>query len=296
MYSQVIEKFWYTSPFTASEKPEWITTFLQTNKIHFIKSQRLLKVDYTAARRRHNEPPSISEVIQIYSEEIKGFFDRKLTEQATVSHTLSRSFPHRLISSTVDQRITDTDIREQYALNEEKMQRLSDAGLLEKQETIELSKEDFKPEHRQILSLYLQDVMETLAVFDEFQAKLEIFLDIINKKFRTKSFAVNRDKGFIIKTVGPTESELSPIQLSSGEQHQIVLFYELIFKADGSAVFLVDEPEISLHIDWQRQFFDDIKRIAELGDRQFLIATHSPQIIGNHRNLAVALNEGILDE
>ena len=75
-----------------------------------------------------------------------------------------------------------------------------------------------------------------------------------------------------------------------------MLFYELIFKADQNSFFLVDEPEISLHIDWQRSFLNDINKISKLGDRSFLIATHSPQIIGGYRELAVALEEGILGD
>jgi predicted ATP-binding protein involved in virulence len=56
----------------------------------------------------------------------------------------------------------------------------------------------------------------------------------------------------------------------------------------------LDKPEIFLHVDWQRQFIEDILKIAKLGDHTFLIATHSTQIIGSRRDLAVALDGGIL--
>jgi predicted ATP-binding protein involved in virulence len=149
---------------------------------------------------------------------------------------------------------------------------------------------------RRVLSLYLQDVNKKLSVFDELQRKIEAFLDVIGPKLRTKRFSVNRTDGFSIESTHRPGEMLTPSQLSSGEQHQIVLFYELIFKADSNSFFLVDEPEISLHVDWQRRFLGDIHKIATLGDRHFLIATHSPQIIGSHRDLAIALDEGILDD
>ncbi|MCB0909950.1 MAG: AAA family ATPase, partial [Nocardioidaceae bacterium] len=43
---------------------------------------------------------------------------------------------------------------------------------------------------------------------------------------------------------------------------------------------LIDEPEISLHVAWQRQFLNDLQRIAQLGEMRFIVATHSPQIVG----------------
>ena len=148
---------------------------------------------------------------------------------------------------------------------------------------------------RRVLSLYLKDVNAKLAILDDLQSKIETLLEVINPKFKTKKLTVNRDQGFKISLLNGEKEKLSPTQLSSGEQHQIVLFYELIFKDPDNSFFLIDEPEISLHVDWQRMFYDDIHKIAKLGDRHFLIATHSPQIIGSYRNLAVKLNEGILD-
>ena len=84
--------------------------------------------------------------------------------------------------------------------------------------------------------------------------------------------------------------------LSSGEQHQIVLFFELIFLANSGTYYLIDEPEISLHVDWQRSFLDDIARVESLRGHKFIIATHSPQIIGSRRSLCVALDGGIFDD
>jgi predicted ATP-binding protein involved in virulence len=44
-----------------------------------------------------------------------------------------------------------------------------------------------------------------------------------------------------------------------------------------SGVFIVDEPELSLHIDWQEKFIDAI--LAANPSVQFILATHSPAII-----------------
>lgn len=44
-----------------------------------------------------------------------------------------------------------------------------------------------------------------------------------------------------------------------------------------SRVYVVDEPEVSLHITWQEQFVDALLKASP--DTQFILATHSPSII-----------------
>jgi len=66
--------------------------------------------------------------------------------------------------------------------------------------------------------------------------------------------------------------------LSSGEQHELVLLYDLLFKTKKDTLLLVDEPEISLHIAWQKQFLSDLRRIIAL-PRWTLFCQHT------HRNL-----------
>ena len=82
--------------------------------------------------------------------------------------------------------------------------------------------------------------------------------------------------------------------LSSGEQHEVVLLYELIFNAKPDTLVLIDEPEISLHVTWQKAFLDDLIQIIELQQIQVLIATHSPQIINNRWDLVYNLADKAL--
>jgi predicted ATP-dependent endonuclease of OLD family len=45
-------------------------------------------------------------------------------------------------------------------------------------------------------------------------------------------------------------------------------------------IVLIDEPEISLHIDWQRKLLRKMQQ--QLGERQIIVCTHSPEIGGDH--------------
>lgn len=87
---------------------------------------------------------------------------------------------------------------------------------------------------------------------------------------------------------------VDPKDLSSGEQHELVLFFDLIFGQSEGRLILIDEPEISLHIAWQKRFIPDIKRIIALSPMDVVISTHSPQLISHYRNLVETL--GVDDE
>lgn len=70
------------------------------------------------------------------------------------------------------------------------------------------------------------------------------------------------------------------------------MLFELIFRAKDNVLVLVDEPEISLHIAWQKEFLRDLKRIINLQNVSAIISTHSPQIIDNNWHLVVDLESG----
>ncbi len=62
--------------------------------------------------------------------------------------------------------------------------------------------------------------------------------------------------------------------LSSGEKHILRILFDAL--SAGESSFIIDEPEISLHIDWQNEV---IKAIQELNPSlQLIVATHSPEV------------------
>jgi predicted ATP-binding protein involved in virulence len=77
--------------------------------------------------------------------------------------------------------------------------------------------------------------------------------------------------------------------LSSGEQHELILIYELLFKVKLNSLVLIDEPEISLHVGWQVDFLKDLQRVLRLVNIDILIATHAPSIIHERWDLTIEL-------
>lgn len=72
---------------------------------------------------------------------------------------------------------------------------------------------------------------------------------------------------------------LAPYQLSSGEKQMLVILLTVLVEDNKDYVLFMDEPEVSLHIDWQKRL---INLILELNPNvQIILATHSPAVIMN---------------
>ena len=80
-------------------------------------------------------------------------------------------------------------------------------------------------------------------------------------------------------------------KLSSGEKQLIIFFANLIFRSNSKKpiIFLEDEPELSLHLSWQKIFVD--KALSVNPDMQLILATHAPEIIAKHVDKAVRLEK-----
>lgn len=69
---------------------------------------------------------------------------------------------------------------------------------------------------------------------------------------------------------------------SSGEKHYLFFILGILSKIKKNSLILIDEPEISLHPNWQQQFIGMLKDIfSEYNSCHFLIATHSHFMISD---------------
>ena len=141
-------------------------------------------------------------------------------------------------------------------------------------------------------SRYSQDSYLRRVVNDIQEIKNEIdatlgpereFRDVLQSMFR-------ENKRFIVDDgSGPSGNDIRveidgsniPLEsLSSGEQQLIHLLLETLAAADST--IMIDEPEISMHVDWQQRLVSSMRRINP--NCQILLATHSPEIMANIDN------------
>jgi predicted ATP-dependent endonuclease of OLD family len=305
-YEDVIDRFADQMPpgFFKTEKPnvEWLHHLQKSVKVRFIESQRLLRLSKGNIHRRAHEyesSPALELSVAVHANDLAKAIQSKLTEYATLSQSLDRTFPGRLVehmqSATVDPTDSIAQLREKLTNLEEKRNRLQDAGLLDKQEDLRFQvPEELQEPTQRVLPVYVTDVEKKLGVFDNIAAKIDLLKDIVNSRFSYKKISIDKEKGFVFRTDGG--QPLNPSHLSSGEQHMLVLFSELLFRVESNSLVMIDEPEISLHVTWQKQFLRDLQQVTELASFDVLIATHSPQIVHDRWDDLTVELQGIATE
>lgn len=260
--------------------------FLSSVNVYLIREQRLfIKVpNIERTGSVHRDQTLMVEAIKRYSEELQELIINKSEESLKIIQRLDNSYPRRLISEKHE--IVEEEYNERFVALNMKQEKLTKNGLYEsKQEVLEYSPKDAKA-----LLVYLNDLEEKLSVFDDLLERLELFTSILNeRRFTYKTIHIDSNKGFYFKTINGQILELN--ELSSGEQHEVVLLYELIFNTAPNNIVLIDEPEISLHVAWQKEFVNDLLKIIELQGFQVMMATHSPSIINGRWDLVHTLEK-----
>lgn len=251
----------------------WLRNLSDAVNVHLINTERLLG--------------STGAAVRSYSSELRERIEESLADYAALSHSLDRTFPRRLISGGAGPESSLECLKVKLRELEKKRQRLTEAGILDRDEVEINELNHISEENRNVLSIYLGDMEKKLGIFDELAEKIELLVKIINSMFLHKHMEITRKDGFVF--IDATGKHLLPEHLSSGEQHAIVLLCELLFKIESDSLILIDEPELSLHVFWQQQFLKDIEEIIRIAAFDVLIATHSPQIIHDRWDLAVEL-------
>ncbi|MEZ2775139.1 AAA family ATPase [Acinetobacter pseudolwoffii] len=268
--------------------PKWFLEFIANLQVHFIQDQRLIQRKTVNSR---NSNKSYIDTIEKYADELSELIKEYGVKSALVSQKLDTSFPVRLLTKNDDIIDLQADVLTDELIKlQTKRKELSNFDLLSSDSSLpELQvSSEIKPEDRKVLTLYINDTKEKLAPYNDIYRRIELFDKILNtKRLSYKKVKFNSKKGFFFETdVG---DPLNLTQLSSGEQHQIVLLYELIFKANENVLVLIDEPELSLHVAWQKEFLNDLTKIIEIQAMPIVIATHSPQIIDSKWHLTIDL-------
>jgi predicted ATP-binding protein involved in virulence len=278
------------------EIPDEFLQVIESVDVYFIQEQRLVLREILRDNRTRRNPV-ITHTIEKYAQELSEVIKTTIGKYAQVSQSLDSSFPKRVFQKKTDK---VENLIERLNKLQEKRQKISHYGLLKSEEDTliqpsETTDTDIRDSDIGMLSIYITDNEEKLAVFDSLINRIELFVDILNtRRLHLKKIAINEDNGFVFKTAGDIELNLT--ELSSGEQHEVVLLYELLFKAKENSLVLIDEPEISLHVVWQKDFLADIEDMINLQKLDIIIATHSPYIINERWDLTVELEKVSQDE
>lgn len=123
----------------------------------------------------------------------------------------------------------------------------------------------------------IEERLKTEGMSGQISSEISLFIESLNKFFENKKIEINKDENLppfeIIYDDKIKSREL--MSLSSGERQISTMLYAITLVKPGD-IILIDEPEISLHVGWQRKF---IRTIFSMHSSEQLIAcTHSPVI------------------
>lgn len=105
--------------------------------------------------------------------------------------------------------------------------------------------------------------------------KTNLFFDMIDSLFKESGKRVDRDENEISFLYG--KQKITTNQLSSGEKQMLLILLKTLLQNEKPTIFFMDEPELSLHTDWQEKLIENIRKLNS--NAQIIIATHSPSIV-----------------
>ena len=123
----------------------------------------------------------------------------------------------------------------------------------------------------------IEDTLNGLASSVDIPENLQTFIEIVNGFYENKKLILNKKKAQnafeLMYADNHTVNSLS--SLSSGERQIATIFYA-ISQLRPQGIVLIDEPEISLHVGWQRKILKTIEIV--FNSEQIIACTHSPVI------------------
>lgn len=148
-----------------------------------------------------------------------------------------------------------------------------------------------------ILMPYFGSLAEKIQDVSPAARLIGSFIESINTMFRDKEIKYSMQRGFRVRSniaseEGKKEIYVDPSMLSSGEKHIIFLLAKVIISATrGDSLLIIDEPEISLGIQWQRLFVKYVQECAYESNLQIVMATHSPLILEDYDDIDVSISK-----
>jgi len=124
-----------------------------------------------------------------------------------------------------------------------------------------------------VIRMVVSDIDKVERKITDARKKGQTLEDLIASMISGGKKVIFGDSAISVKTAA--RREIGTVSLSGGEKQAMWLFINALLAEEST--LLVDEPEISLHVDWQKRLIPSMKELAP--DAQLIIATHSPEIM-----------------
>ena len=135
----------------------------------------------------------------------------------------------------------------------------------------------------------IQEWQTLLNKQDVINESRDNFMGVVNNLLQRKNLEINERNELIVIT--QSGKKFHPRHLSSGEKQLLIIFGETLLQKSQPNIFIADEPELSLHIEWQENLVQSLKVLNPYA--QMIFATHSPDIVGTFQKSVIKIENCI---
>lgn len=155
-------------------------------------------------------------------------------------------------------------------------------------EVLSSAKPSVLPILQTVLEPYINGQQARILALENIYQITHRFVSTFNAFYKGKR--VNLDLGNGMSIINEFDGEtLDPMHLSSGEQQLLLLFCHTLVSRARPSIFIIDEPELSLNVKWQRKLVRALLDVSSGSTTQFLFASHSIELLTQHRDKVVEL-------
>ena len=184
-------------------------------------------------------------------------------EAKSVDFDVIRSFDRPIISSEFLSNVSDTKLQTELDLHIYQLQR----KWLDYQ--VNLS--------NRMVEILTNGDPEAQTKVQELAHEKSDFQDTVDELFLETGKTIKRDRNEIFfDSYGET---ITPYKLSSGEKQMLIILLTVLVHNKKPFVLFTDEPEVSLHVEWQQQLLELLTHLNP--NAQIILTTHSPAVIMN---------------
>ena len=248
---------------------------LDAFKATYIEAERTVECRYL---RPKNTVPNLEYrdskwyLIDHLASDFRYMLNNEYANYVKYSQKVDADFINQAISSTLvfDKKTYDAEM-EKLVVRAKELELL---GLISHMEA-----KHYDEANAKMLTAYIVSQNEKMDFYNILLNKIRLFSKLVEERgFVNKNMSVTVKDGFRFRADGNGFIDLS--LLSSGEQNEVVMLYTLVFGVGDDSMLLIDEPENSLHVLWQKKFMRTIEEVSAVKNLFVVVATHSPQIIG----------------
>jgi energy-coupling factor transporter ATP-binding protein EcfA2 len=184
-------------------------------------------------------------------------------EAKSVDFEVIRSFDKPMLSSEIMNKLTENQMQTELDLH------IYHLGRKWLDYQVNLS--------NRMVELFASNDPQAAKKVQELAQEKSHFQDIINDLFHETGKTIIRDKNELyFDSYGET---ISAYKLSSGEKQMLIILLTVLVQNRKPFVLFMDEPEVSLHVEWQERLLDLVVDLNP--NAQVILTTHSPAVIMN---------------